>query len=99
MIGAFLSMKFIGGKTWLQALLFWIVILVIGFALSTQHYLGILITLASIGIFILLAHYWYSLSWVKSIVVWFVAFIIDIVIVYLIVLVFPTIVRYWYTPI
>lgn len=98
MIGSLISMKFAGGKTWMQALVFWVVILVIGFALSTQYYLGILITLASIGIFIALAHYWYKLSWVKSIIVWFVAFVIDIVIVYLICLVFPTFIKYWYTP-
>jgi len=98
-IGAFVSMKFAGGKPWMQALVFWVVILIIGFALSTQNYLGILITLASIGIFIVLAHLWYKLSWIKSIIVWFAAFVIDIIIVYVIVLVFPTFVKYWYLPI
>jgi len=99
MIGSLISMKFVGGKTWIQAVVFWVVILVIGFALSTQYYLGILITLASIGIFITLAHYWYGLKWTRSVVVWFVAFIIDLVIVYVIVLVFPGFIKYWYTPV
>jgi len=92
-------MRLIGGKPWMQALVFWVVILIIGFALSTQYYLGILITLASIGIFIALAHFWYKLSWIKSIIVWFAAFVIDIIIVYVIVLVFPTFIKYWYSPI
>ena len=93
-------MRLIGGKPWMQALVFWVVILIIGFALTTTaSYLGILITVFSVAIFILLAHYWYKLSWVKSIVVWAVAFFLDFVIIYLLFMMFPAIVRYWYMPV
>lgn len=86
MIGALISMKFLGGKKWIQALIFWAVILVIGFALGAGAVaLGILTTLLSIGIFIMLAHYWYKLPWLRSIVVWAVAFAIDFAIMFILV--------------
>jgi len=87
MIGAIISMKFLGKKKWIQAIIFWAVILIIGFAIgSGAVQLGIFATLLGIGIFILLAHYWYHLPWLLSIAVWFVAFIIDMIIVYILVL-------------
>lgn len=89
MIGALISMKLLGGKTWLQSLIFWGVILVIGFALGTGAVaLGLMTTLLSILIFILLAHYWYKLPWLRSIIVWVVAFVIDFAIMLVLVTLF-----------
>lgn len=78
-------MRFLGKKTWVQSLIFWAVILVIGFALGLAN-LGILATVCSVGAFILLAHYWYHLNWLWSIVVWAVAWVIDMIIVYIFVI-------------
>jgi len=87
MIGALISMKFLGGKTWRQSLIFWAVILIIGFALGAGAVvLGLLVTLISIAVFIGLAHYWYHLPWMRSIIVWAVAFVLDWVIVFVLVL-------------
>jgi hypothetical protein len=99
MIGALLSMKFLGKKPWIQALGFWIIILIINMALAIgASKIGIMITLLSILVFILVAHYGFKLTWILSIVVWFVAFIIDIIIVYILFLVYPDILSFWYMP-
>lgn len=78
-------MHFLGKKTWVQSLIFWAVILIIGVGLSMAN-IGILASLAGILVFILLAHYWYHLSWIWSVVVWAVAWVIDMIIIYIIVI-------------
>ena len=85
MIGAIISMKFLGGKTWLQSLIFWAAVLIIGFAIAAAN-IGILATVCSVLIFILLAHFWYHLSWIWSIVVWAIAWVIDVIIVFIFVI-------------
>ena len=80
MIGTILSMKFIGKKTWLQALLFWIVYIVAAAVISSIIPMGIVIAAV---VFILLAHFWpmYGLNWWEALKVFAVAVVIDIIIV------------------
>ena len=100
MIGALLSMRLVGKKPWLQSLGFWIIILILSMALSIVSVkLWVMVTLLSILVFVLVAHYGFKLAWVHSVVVWFVSFIIDLIIIYVLLLVYPNILSFWYMPI
>jgi hypothetical protein len=87
MIGSLLSMKLIGHKTWKEAIIFWIVVLIIGFlmgfALSSVH-IQYLLTGLGFLVFVFLAHYWYQLRWVHSIATWAIALIFDWLIMFII---------------
>lgn len=99
MFGSLISMKFIGKKPWIQSLGFWIIILIINMALSIgATKIGILVTILGVLVFICVAHYGFKLTWVLSIVVWFVAFVLDLIIVYILFLVYPDIINLWYMP-
>ena len=85
MIGTLLSVKFIGKRSWMQSIIFWAVALVAGiiatsavtFILPTFALAG---TVVGIAIVLILLHYWYNFPWNKAIVIWVVAFVIDIII-------------------
>jgi hypothetical protein len=88
MIGALLAMKFIGNKKWIPALIFWAVIMVIGYL--GMPLVGTLIPIAFVTLilsamaFILIAHYWYQLPWMLSFITYIVAFAIDLAIMFVI---------------
>jgi len=76
-------MRFLGKQSWTRSLIFWAVVLVLGFGIG-MLLLGIFGSLLSIIVFLVLAHYWYKLPWLKAVVVWAVAFVIDMVIMYIV---------------
>ena len=87
MIGAILSMKYIGKKSWIQSVIFWVGYIIIAMIANTMlsssgMYIGLLVSVAA---FVLLAHYWYKFNWEMSFKLFVVAFIIDIIIVMIIV--------------
>jgi len=96
MIGALISMHYIGKKRWYKpleqsALLFWAAMLIIGITigyLMINVQIAYLATALGVIIFIALAHYWYKLNWIFSIATWAVAFVIDWFIMYIIIMLF-----------
>lgn len=87
MIGSILSMKFVGHKSWKASIVFWIVyfvaMMLIGAATAGYiEYAGLVV---SAIVFILLAKYWYKFNWFDSLKIFAVAFVIDIILIYLIV--------------
>lgn len=78
-------MKYVGKKSWLDSAKFWLIYFVatlflayvIGRAIPTVPYVGLIV---SILIFVLLAHYWYKFKWSKSLALFAVAFVIDLII-------------------
>ena len=80
MIGALLSIKYLGKKSWSQSLIFWIVYLVATIIATSIISLGIIISAA---VFILLAHYWYKFTPFDSLKLFAIAFIIDIILLFI----------------
>lgn len=83
MIGAIISMRYIGKKTWMKSIMFWLVYLVVMVILSVAvPFLMVLGILIGAIVFIALAHYWkeYALSFWNALKVYAVALVIDLVI-------------------
>lgn len=90
MIGALLSMKFVGKKSWKDSAIFWIVYIVVGAVIANILYTAIpqlaTVSLAiSAAIFIGLAHKWYHIDLWSSVKLFAVAFVIDIVIAFILI--------------
>jgi len=90
MIGSLLSIWLVGKRPFLQALIFWFIYLfvmfIISFLLTTSGtILGMFSLLISIGIFVALAHYWYKFPWLISLKLWVIAFAIDLLISFIII--------------
>ena len=92
MIGAIISMKFIGRKPWLISILFWFVYLILMSAIvfGTTGLLPIpFLSLAlSILVFCALAHYWLKFPWIMALKLFAVAFLIDLLIMAIIIFAF-----------
>jgi len=104
MIGTLLSVHYIGHKNWKLSLVFWIVALVVGaIATSVIAYIlptvSIAGTIVGVAVVLGLLHYWYKFPWEKSIVIWAIALVIDIIIVAILVaILFAAIGLDWLTP-
>ena len=80
MIGALLSVKYAGKKSWSQSLVFWIVYLIAATIATYLIPLGIIVAAA---VFLLLAHYWYKFTPFDSLKLFAIAFIIDVILVFI----------------
>jgi hypothetical protein len=83
MIGAILSMKYVGKKPWIASIIFWVgyIIAAVAGAIFTTANIPVLSLIISVGVFLALAHYWYKFSWEMSFKLFVVAFIIDLILV------------------
>ena len=87
MIGAIISVHYVGKKPWLQAILFWFIYFILMMAISFSL-LGILLIpfigiLLSVLVFCALAHYWLKFPWIMALKLFAVAFVIDILIAFI----------------
>lgn len=92
MIGAILSMRYVGKQSWKKSIVFWVVyfvVMAIVSALISQ--LGIIAGMPGIIIsataFVCLAHYWpeYKFDWFRALKVYALALIIDVILLLLVV--------------
>lgn len=89
MIGTILSMHYVGKKNWTMSVVFWVVYL-ISMAIVSAILTAVAPTwkivsiVVSAAVFILLAHKWYKFDYMNSIKLFAIAFVIDIIIVYVI---------------
>jgi len=83
MIGAILSMRFIGKESWWRSIVFWAVyIVIISIITGMLTYAGmpIFAVLIAIAVFAALAHFWYKKPLNQIIMLIVVAFVIDVII-------------------
>jgi hypothetical protein len=89
MFGTAISIHFLGKKRWMPSIIFWVVYLVtmaiVSAILTAVAPQWVMVSIVvSAAIFILLAHKWYKFSWINSVKLFAVAFVIDIVLMYII---------------
>ena len=83
MIGSLLSIWLFGKRPFLQAAMFWFVYLFTMFAISyllIKLPIPFISLIFSIIIFTVLAHYWLHFDIKRSLILWLISFIIDILI-------------------
>ena len=85
MIGAIVAMRFVGKKTWWESIVFWIVYIAIVGVLTAMlmgifPYLGLIV---GIGVFLGLANFWYKIPLNQAVWLMIVAFVIDIVVAFI----------------
>lgn len=85
MIGAIVAMRFVGKKSWWESFVFWAVYLAVVGILTFMlmgifPYLGMIL---GIGVFVALAHFWMKFPLNEAIWLLVTAFIIDIVITFI----------------
>lgn len=90
MIGAILSMKYVGKKAWIPSIIFWLVyfiaMAIVGAVLTAIVPTWTMISIAiSAAVFIALAHYWYKIALFESLKIFAVAVVLDLIIMLVIV--------------
>jgi len=85
MIGSIIALKFIGKKTWVESLFFWLVYLganalLGGIIINNYPSSSIFLLLLSAVIFVSLAHHWFRFGWETAFKMFIVAIMIDLAI-------------------
>lgn len=81
MIGSLISIWYFGKRPFLQAAMFWILYLILMFAIAsalTVVPIPFISIIFSVLIFVLLAHYWLRFPIPISLKLWVISFVIDI---------------------
>jgi len=80
MIGAILSLHYVGKKNWIQSIVFWITYIIAGAIITAIiPATGVLSLILAALIFMSIAHYWYKFNWQISFKLFAIAFFIDII--------------------
>ena len=93
MIGAIISLRYVGKKPWIASIIFWvgyIIAAAVAGAIVAFANIPVLSLVISVGVFLALAHYWYKFSWEMSFKLFVVAFIIDLILMAVIIAVIIT---------
>ena len=105
MIGALLSLKWFGKKSWVQSLIFWVAYLIVLAIVSSLLYMyvsptgSILGLVVGFAVFMALAHYWYKYQWVASFKLFAFAFVIDMVIAVILFGILAIVVPDWWSSV
>lgn len=95
MFGSLISVHYIGKKNWMISAEFWIAYLVIGLILGMIISIPILVTILTIAAFFFLAMKWLRMKAGPAALMFAFAFIIDIIIVYIMLVTFGISVFLW----